>query len=265
MSDLEALPKTGESSAVRSASRALDILEFVAHASSPPNLPEISRRLGIPKSSLSLLLATLVQRQYLRHIDLRGGYRLGLASERLAVQVTRSRGMVERIVPILRRVSGALNETTSYFERRDGFVECIETESSKQSLAFTIRIGERGAMYANSCGKAILAQLPEDELMKYINETALHPYTATTITDPKKLLEELAEIRRSGISRSFGEYVAGVVAVAVALVDRGVIQGAINVAVPESRYNAAADQAIIQELQAASRGFSRASLLQDAG
>jgi len=249
---------SGGSSPTKSADRALDVLEFVAHASTPPTLPEMSQRLNIPRSSLSLLLGTLVRRAYLEHIDQRGGYRLGLASERLAVQVTRSRGAGERIVAVLRDVSARLNETSGYYERRDDFIECIETEACRQALAFTMHQGERVRLYANSCGKAVLAYMDPQELKEYLDRTELRPYTDSTTRRSPELMTQLAEIRKTGISRSFGEYISGIIAVAIPLFTDGKVVSAINVALPESRYNTEIDEAIVQQLHTAARKLKTA-------
>lgn len=245
--------KGAESSPTKSADRALDVLEFVAHAPAPPSLPEMSQQLGIPRSSLSLLLGTLVRRGYLEHIDQRGGYRLGLASERLAVQVTRSRGAGERIVAVLRDISARLNETSGYYERRDDFIECVETEPCRQALAFRMHQGERVRLYANSCGKAVLAYMEPDDLEEYLSRTELRPYTGTTILHPNDLMKQLEQIRNTGISRSFGEYIAGIIAVAIPLFTDGKVVSAINVALPESRYSADVDEKLVEQLHAAAR------------
>lgn len=251
---------SAENSPTKSADRALDILEFVAHAPTPPTLPEMSQRLNIPRSSLSLLLGTLVRRGYLEHIDQRGGYRLGLASERLAVQMTRSRGAGERIVAVLRDISIRLNETSGYFERRDDFIECVETEPCRQALAFTMHQGERVRLYANSCGKAVLAYMDPTELKEYFDRTELRPYTGSTLRRPRELTNQLAEIRKTGISRSFGEYISGIIAIAIPLFTDGKVASAINVALPESRYNAEIDEAIVQQLHTAARKLNTASV-----
>ena len=54
-----------QSSQVKSATRTLDIIEYVAAHSRPLVAQEIAVALGIPVSSLSYLLATLVERGYL--------------------------------------------------------------------------------------------------------------------------------------------------------------------------------------------------------
>lgn len=253
------LEARGEVSATKSADRALDVLEFVAHAPSPPSLPEMSQQLGIPRSSLSLLLGTLVRRGYLEHIDQRGGYRIGLASERLAVQVTRSRGAGERFVAVLRDISARLNETSGYYERRDDFIECVETEPCRQALAFRMHQGERVRLYANSCGKAVLAYMEPGELKEYLARTELRPYTGTTVPRTRDLMQQIDEIRKTGISRSFGEYIAGIIAVAVPLFTDGKVTSAINAALPESRYNAEIDEKIVQQLHASARKLNATS------
>ena len=247
--------KSTDNSSVKSATRTLDILEFVANAPSPQSLSEISQELAIPKSSLSLLLTTLVQRDYLRHIGPRGGFGLGNASHKFADQVGRARSVVSRVLPFLRGINREINETTGYYEWRDDEMECVETQPCTQQLSYTMRIGERSRPYASACGKALLAQLSDAELRGYLQSVKLIPYTGNTVVDQDKLLGEISDIRKTGIARAFGEYVAGVVVIAVALPRNGGTPGAINIAVPESRYNPELDRAIVARLQAACRAL----------
>src|SRR5215831_1221677 len=58
--------------------RALNILEATAHRRQGLTNSEISRKLGIPKSSASYILRTLDRRGYLRRDAATGRYRLGL-------------------------------------------------------------------------------------------------------------------------------------------------------------------------------------------
>ena len=103
--------------------------------------------------------------------------------------------------------------------------------------------------------KVLLAQLSDAELEAYLRSIELIPYTGSTVVDRDRLLAEIADIRRTGVGRAFGEYAAGVIAIAVALPRSGATPGAINVAVPESRYNAELDRAIVAQLQAACRAL----------
>lgn len=245
--------------AVKSAGRALDILEMVSRASGQPSFVQISQHLGIPKSSLSLLLGTLVERGYLEQPEQRGGYRLGLGAQRLAVEFFRSRGVVERVIPLLNRILSKVNESCGYYEQRDDYVECIESRLAEHALVFKMFAGERVHMYANSCGKAILAKLSHDDLLEYINRTQFRSYTERTITSASRLLDEIDEIRETGIARSSGEYYPGVAAFATALLEGDRVVGAINIGLPISRLDPEIEELIARELKAIAIAFSRDS------
>ena len=61
-------------SAVKSAVRVLDLLEFFSVSEEPMGVSELSRLMLIPKSSMQALLGTLVARGYLERVA--GGYQL---------------------------------------------------------------------------------------------------------------------------------------------------------------------------------------------
>ena len=61
-------------SAVKSAVRVLDLLEFFSVSEEPMGVSELSRLMLIPKSSMQALLGTLVARGYLERVP--GGYQL---------------------------------------------------------------------------------------------------------------------------------------------------------------------------------------------
>jgi DNA-binding IclR family transcriptional regulator len=241
--------------AVKSASRALDILEYVARASTPPSFLQISQLLNIPKSSLSILMTTLIRRGYLDQPEPRGGYRLGVAADRLAFEFSQGRSIAERIPRLLEGLAANTKESCGYYEARGDYVECLEARAFERALSYKTFVGERVRMYANSCGKALLAQLPDDLLNAYVARTEFRSYTEHTITSAGQLLSEVEEIRKTGIARSLGEYHPGAAAFAVALIERGKAVGAVNVGLPMSRLDAAAEEILCAELKLVASRF----------
>ncbi len=118
---------------------------------------EIGAALTIPPSSLSNLLGTLVEREYLS----REGrlYKPGGGLARLRAQ-TNGVTLEEKIAPLVRSLRVQLNETTSFFLRRDWEVEAVFTETSDHALRYAVQVGSLVPMHAFSAGKAILAALP---------------------------------------------------------------------------------------------------------
>ena len=129
-----------QSSQVKSATRTLDIIEYVAAHSRPLVAQEIAVALGIPVSSLSYLLATLVERGYLAREGRR--YSAGPGLERLQAKSGRP-SLAERVAPLVRTIRVQLNETTSFWIRSGWDVEAIVTEAGEQALRYSVAAGQR--------------------------------------------------------------------------------------------------------------------------
>ena len=184
---------------VKSAMRTLDIVEYVVARDAPVVAQEIAGALAIPVSSLSYLLTTLVDRGYLAREGRR--YTPGPGLERLN---TRAHGfsLEDRAAPLVRALRVQLNETTSFFVRRDWDVEALVTVTSEHALRYAVQIGTRTPMHGFAAGKAILAALPDAEIDAYLDATKRAAFTPATITAAKALRAEIATIRRTGIART---------------------------------------------------------------
>lgn len=227
------MQKAEGSSSVKSATRTLDILEFVIGHGRPVSAAEIASALGIPISSLSYLLGTLVERGYL----LRNGrlHSPGPAFARL--QTTEPAAMLsERVAARLRAISAQLNETAAFFVRQGYEMEAIASEMSAQPLRYNVEVGRLLPLHAFSAGKAILATFDEDELNDYFANTDLPAYTPSTVTDEARLRDELLRIGRRGLARTGEEYTPGIIGIGRSVIAAdGTLLGAISVAIPLAR------------------------------
>ena len=177
---MAATPPSAQSSQVKSATRTLDIIEYVVAHPRPLVAQEIATALGIPVSSLSYLLATLVERDYLVRQGRR--YSPGPGLERLQLQGA-SFSLADRAAPLVRTLRIQLDETTSFFVREGWEMEALVTEMSEQALRYAVPTGHRLPMHALASGKALLAALPEAELDRYFAETKREKFTDATVTD----------------------------------------------------------------------------------
>ena len=222
------------SSQVKSATRTLDIIEYVVAHDRPLVAQEIAIALGIPVSSLSYLLGTLVERGYLARDGRR--YSAGPGLQRLQA---RSGGfsLADRAAPLVRTLRVQLNETTSFFIRSAWDVEAIVTESSEQALRYSIVTGQRLPMHALAGGKALLAALSDDELDRYFAESERTRFTPTTVTAEKALRRDLAEVRRTGFAITDEEYSLGIRGIARVVTMGGEPVGSLSVGIPKARFD----------------------------
>ena len=240
--------KTQNGSAVKSAARALDIVEHVAFHG-PVNARGISRATGVPESSLSYLLATLVDREWLAQAPDRP-YSAGPATGRLASGAKTP--LVDRARPFLRALSAVTGETACLFIRRGHEIEVLEVELSTHDLRFTPQKGQRMPLHSFAGGKALLARLSPAELDAYLAEAQRARFTDFTIAEEAPLRREIDQCREKGYAISVEEHSIGVNGVAVALDD----DHSVSIAVPSPRFSPDMEQRTIGALQEAAEGLS---------
>ena len=221
-----------QSSQVKSATRTLDIIEYVVARDRPLVAQEIAMALGIPVSSLSYLLGTLVERGYLIRQGRRDSAGPGL--ERLQARPG-GFSLAERAAPLVRTLRVQLNETTSFFVRQGWDVEAIVTETSEQALRYAVPTGTRLPMHALASGKALLAALPDDELDRYFAETNRVKFTEATVTSEKALRREIAAIRQTGFAETDEEFSLGIIGIGRVVTIGGEPTGSLSVAIPKVR------------------------------
>jgi len=213
--------------------RTLDIIEFVVASRDGIVAQEISDTFGIPASSLSYLLATLVEREYLARQGRK--YLPGPGLERLTLRDT-ALPFEMAAKTLLRSLRAELNETCSLMVMDGWEIEARITEPSEQALRYAISVGQRKPMHSLASGKAILASLPEDKLRQYFSETTREKITPSTLTGEADLRAEFAAIRERGFALARNEDQLGVIGLAC-VVKRAQLS-AIAVALPAVRFDA---------------------------
>lgn len=87
-------------------------------------------------------------------------------------------------------------------------------------------------VHASALGKAMLAFLPDDEERVVRSESTMRSMTGETLTSPKDLAKQLAEVRSTGIAVEQDEAVIGESALASPVFDSAGTVGAIGVVIP---------------------------------
>ena len=224
---------------VKSATRTLDIIEYVVSRGRALAAQEIAEALSIPVSSLSYLLMTLVDRGYLSRDGRR--YSAGPGLERLQAKHP-AFTLVDAVAPLVRTMRIQLNETTSFFVRRGWEVEALVTETSEQALRYAVQNGAHAPLHGFSAGKALLAAMPDVELDRYLAETERQQFTPMTVVSEAGIRAEVARIRASGIAHTNQEHTLGIHGIGRAAYRGGELVGAFSFAIPVVRIDDALEQ-----------------------
>lgn len=244
-------------SVVKSADRVLDIFEVLAQKARPLSHTELAAELGIPKSSLSQLLANLVDRTYLSFDAGSASYEFGEGFLRLNERRSRIASLPELAQPLCDRITRMTGESSSLNLRRDFDVERVCGSNSTHPLTYTMKLGELAPMYAVSSGKALLATFAAKELSAYLSSVKLEPITKHTITSAAALRKEIEKVKKSGVAWSFEEFTRGIIGLAVVVYHGGEPIGALNIALPKSRDDPEQRQRMVAALQDAAASLEK--------
>ena len=221
---------------VKSARRALELLELVSTYPDGVTFVELATRSDFPKSSLHGLLATLVDMRWLTLDPSLRTYSVGVRPWEVGQAFLRSRELTMRARQFLREANEELGETIQLAILDDLDVVYIDKVEGTNPLRLVSNIGTRLPAYVTGIGKAMLAALPDDVLDQRYAGAELEGYTARTITSGDELLRALRRVRKRGYAEDDGEYTHGVYCVAVPITNAsGETVAAMSCAVPKAR------------------------------
>ncbi|MFF5443817.1 IclR family transcriptional regulator [Streptomyces sp. NPDC012888] len=228
---------------VKSAVRTVLLLEHFAARPGLHSLADIQNDLGLPKSSLYMLLRTLVDLGWVETDT--SGTRYGIGVRALLVGSSYIDGdeVVAAARPTLDRLSEETTETI-HLARMDGTsVVYLATRQSQHHLRPFTRVGRRLPVHSTALGKALLATHTDDEVRALLPER-LEAVTQHTITDREQLVEELAMVREQGYAVDREENTLGLCCFGVAVPYRTPARDAVSCSVPVARLTTEHEQAI---------------------
>src|SRR3990172_8489222 len=166
---------------VKSAYRVTQILEAVAASRAGLRHADIAAILNIPKGSLSLLLADLASQEYLalREDGVRR-YVLGPQILVMARHYLSGLDLVRLGQPVLKELVTSTSECAEIGIRRENEILMVCREDCSRPLRSVIQIGDRAPLYATAAGKAVLAHLPDEEILEYLSTVQITPFTKKT-------------------------------------------------------------------------------------
>ena len=157
------------------------------------------------------------------------------------------RDLISLLEPLLERLSMDLNETVDLAVLDGGQVLFVAQHPAPQRALMAIaRVGAHFPAYTLASGKALLARLPREEILRRLPRR-LEPTLGGRPRTREALLRELAEIRANGLAYEREEMRHGICAVAVAVTDVDGRSASIAVPMPAARF-AEAEERVAAEL-----------------
>jgi len=223
-------------SIVQSVERAIAILRSFSREKPERGVNELSRELGLHKSTVSRLMGTLERQGLVSRNPQTERYRLGLDLIALAAQVVDHMDTRELARPLLRELAERCQETVNLAVLHEGQVMDLEQFAPPARSVKNIGwVGRRMPPHCTAAGKVLLAHLPSDKLERFL-QTRLERLTPRTITDSDWLRKELALVRERGYATAEEELEEGLNALAAPIRDHTArVTAAVSLAGPAFR------------------------------
>jgi len=239
---------------VNTLARGLEVIRSFTRTQPRMTLSDIARATGMTRATVRRLLLTLVREEY---AQTDGKYfSLKLKVLELGFATLSSITLLDVIQPVLTRLSASLEE--SCFAAILDAAEVVYIASASppdRIVSISVSVGSRAPAHCVSTGRVLVAALPEDKQLEYLEDAPLTNLAPDTVTSKVKLRSLIEETRVKGWSIVDQELEIGLRSISVPVKDRsGKVVCALNVACPSSRITPEdMHNKILLELQAASQ------------
>jgi DNA-binding IclR family transcriptional regulator len=224
-----------KSSNIQSVHRAVTLLKALGDGAPELGVSELSRQVRLHKSTVSRLLATLLQAGLVERTVGSEKYHLGYELVRLANHAPLVSDLRFAARPFLEELAARSHETVHLAVLDGSEVVNVEQVSGEHLIGDANWVGRRTPVHCVANGKALIAFRSTREISTLLRGKLIC-FTDKTITSKLALRTELARVRKLGYALARGEIEVGLNAVAAPVRGRGgEVVAALSVSAPAYR------------------------------
>ncbi len=229
MTDSQREPEDGLLGRVQSLVRAFGILDELAKSDNM-TLSDLSRAVGLPRSTTHRLLTTMEALRYVAFDRQRNGWSIGVQAFTVGAVFAQTRDLGQLGRTIMRSLMSEVQHCVNIAVPEGSgvcYVGQAATNGFRQTAA---RPGAVLPLHTTASGKVLMAQWPRADFDRYINSTPLKARTARSIVDGDGLRRELEEISARGYALDDEEHSNELRCVAAVVNDRyGLPKGSLSI------------------------------------
>ncbi|MBI5723537.1 MAG: IclR family transcriptional regulator [Planctomycetes bacterium] len=234
--------------------RADDAIRIISQADEIP-LARLASQMGLRKTTLSNILATLISLGYVRRSAL-GRYSLGEKFRSLSYPLAVKESVVKAGETIVNELAARTGEQAVCSMIQNGKIALVARAESSQTLTVNAKAFEEYSAYGTASGRVLLANLDPWEQDDFIDRLGMPGDQWNGIKAPDYLRYEMCLVRDAGIAeKAAKDGQAHAMAMPVFGPDKRV-WAALGLCLPTMRYTDEKKETIPAELKAAAERMS---------
>ena len=202
----------------KSVIKALEIMEIL-DVEGTLGITEIASRLNLDKSSVFRALNTLKFKHYVRQDAETQKYSNSYKLFEMGHNVVRETGLPKMAYRYMRQLARGVDGAVSLGVLDGRKVVYIDKIESDATVRASMKIGQSLPLYCTAVGKALLAYMPEKQLLELLSDMVFEISAPNTHRNPESLLSDLAEIKSRNYSVDNEEHIPGLFCVASTVFD----------------------------------------------
>lgn len=187
-----------QTSQVKSATRAIEILALFQHFREPRTMSELAVALGYPQSSTTVLLKTLVNLGYLNFDRSQRVYFPTPKVTALGDWIPRALFGTGRVLEVMRDVHAATGETVSIATRNDIYLQYVKIIQSVHALRFHVDEGTLRLLTQSAVGWLLMSSLPDSKIDNMVRRARIASRKEADQVKAPQIVEEIHRIRQEG-------------------------------------------------------------------
>lgn len=225
-----------EKNPIQVAERIFAAIEYLAQ-NGPQGLMELSKELGLNKSTVHRILTSLTYMDYVKQDPETLKYSLSFKFCRISNQILGQNNIISLARPYLKELSELTGETVHMVQiEGTNAVYIDKVEAARNTVRLVSMVGKSIPLYCSGVGKALLADMKDEKIREIWEKSEIRKLTEYTVTDFDEFMKLIAGIRERGYSMDNEENELGVRCVAAAIKNyKGKSGYALSVSAPKDR------------------------------
>lgn len=218
--------------------KGLIILNLFDRDHTSRRLSEISKITGINKTSVYRFVNTFVTLGYLRKSANTNLYHLGPNSFVLGQKCFRGFDILQRIKPIIEKTFLEHNISIDSAMLHGNTLISLYRQEVPNLIFLRLPLVMKD-LHARAMGKAVLANMNNEDLSAFLKNIKLKRLTPNTIVNQKALLKNLKQSKERGYSINNEEYIKGLICIGAPAINYKTnrVKGAVSLDFPASEYS----------------------------